>query len=318
MSRHTLYALLLCLVLAALGLWLIQNTEPKTQPEPLANDLRLDSAAQLVLRDHAGVIARLKKVDSIWMEQTTGFPANRELLSATLSTLTTARKVRAKTRQPGRYERLGVNSVDAEDARGVELVITDGSDRELLAMVFGDDTSRGQYARQISSDQAWLIAPKLALPIDNVEWLARDVLNVPAEQLQRIRLQHADGELVDLVKPAPDQPAFTIVSPDVAAPEQYAANRIAGLLSELRLESVKPSPAFAQDARLLTATFTLTNETIIGADAWKTDDAVWFSFSTVSLPPGIPDPTVHLQGWIVTLPTFKQAQFLSRADDLLK
>jgi len=321
MQRHSLYILVLCLF-AATGLgWFLQQTPATTLPDELPlGQLQRTDIKTISVADARGPIANLELEGEQWWETISGYRADEQRIDNLLHRLFKARILETKTRRADLYNRLGVEPVSAPGARGVELSL--GSDSAIpYVMTFGDNTGNGQYMRPDTEPVTLLISPAVELPVDRINWLDRELLNIPAAELTRITLQHADGGRVELVKTEPGQQRFTLLNVpqdrQLATPD--AANRIAGILSELRMESARRIEQLAQSNADVTGEFETRNGDIIHSQAFITADGVYFTFASMNK--SAPDDAQlawRLQGWAYALPGFKQKQFLTRIDELLQ
>jgi hypothetical protein len=321
MQRNTLYILILCLF-AAIGLiWLLQQTPASREPLALPlGQLQRGNIKQVEVADSHGTIATLRLNNGLWDETVSGYPADNLKIERLLDLLFSLKVLETKTSRADLYNRLGVERIDQPAARGIQLRIGDASSAS-YTMTFGDLTSNGQYMRPNDESTTLLIAPAIEIPIDRIEWLERGLLNIPATELTGIKLQPADDQLVELVKLEPDQPRFTLLNipqnRELATPD--AANSIAGILSELQLESVRQIASIELDEPELTGEFFTRDGAIIQVAAFTAKDGMYFSFNILRESAQVDaNLAARLQGWAYTLPTFKRNQFLTRMDDLLK
>jgi hypothetical protein len=320
MQRLTLYMLMTCLFAVSLVVWFLQQAPATMPPARLQLGLLQQQDIKTIgIVDGRGTIANLQFENGSWYETISGYRANTLLIGNLLDNVFRTQILETKTSRTELYSRLGVEPVRTPGARGVELRLSNDSSEYF--MTFGDITSNGQYMRTEADPATLLISPAIDLPTDRIDWLDRELISVPAAELISISLQHADGEQIRLAKADPAQTRFTLLNlpqgRQLKTPE--TANSIAGILSELRMESARRTEQLPDRKPDVTAEFRTRDDMLVGSQAFITDDAVYFTFTILSDPDGTNDGLAkELQGWAYTLPAFKRNQFLTRLDDLLQ
>ncbi|HEX5788066.1 MAG TPA: DUF4340 domain-containing protein [Woeseiaceae bacterium] len=214
--------------------------------------------------DPAGTTLR-KDGDGWVVAERDGYPADTAKLRQLVIALAEAGIVEEKTANPEYYDRLGLGapgedgeggegdeeSEDGEDGTGVQVVAeAGGSD---TTVIFGD-TAQGdnRYARTPASPQTYLVDRNPAIPVVPGEWLEAELADIAAGDMRRVRIEHADGESIQLEKADPAAVNFEVLNVPEGRELSYASvgDGIAGALSTLELEDVRR----ATDAMATTTT----------------------------------------------------------------
>ncbi len=176
-----------------------------------------------------------------------GYPADTPTLRSLLLALADARTIERKTANPELYEHLGV--ADPADGEGggvlVEVSVTDGE--EPIAVILGDPAQGDyRYARLPDEEASWLIDRNPA-PEGAGEWLQREIVDIPPSRVRMAEIRHADGEVIHISKESAEETNFSVADVPEGRELSYpsVANGIAGVLSNLRLNDVRPAPADA-------------------------------------------------------------------------
>jgi hypothetical protein len=187
-----------------------------------------------------------------------GYPVEPRALRELVLGVANLRLVEAKTADPARLKRLELEDPTAEAAKSrlVEL-LGEGGD-PIAAVVVGKSKPGlygggrgGVYVRRAGEPQSWLAAGELELPGDALDLVDQTVVDIPAEQVARVTLRPAGGATpIRLQRPDAAAETFTV---DAALPEGRAldpgsVDQVAGALSGLTLQDVKPAAELAVPA----------------------------------------------------------------------
>ena len=248
----------------------------------LADDL--DDVEQILIDGAGGErLVSLERVESDWrVVNLGGYPAERSQVSSLLIALGDARIVEEKTANPEFHSRLGVEDIASADAAGIEVaLVTAVGDR--YSTIIGDRYNNSErYARISGSDQSVLIDSNPDIPTDPSDWVVREILDVDAGRIQRVEIEHADGESLTMRKESPDDANFSVDDVPADRELQYAgvANVTANLLQSLRLDLVEPSPQAAAESLAVVEFFTFDGLVVAAtAEAAGENEDPWLSFS---------------------------------------
>ncbi len=351
MHRKTLIGLL---TLAGLLILAVSLTKLSKQPGGDVNQL-LVPGLEAQLNDLARVrvigagnqaIATLSRAETAWeLAEKSGYRADIGRIRGNLIALARARIIEQKTANPEYFDRLGVESVAGESASGVLIELDDLA--EPVRIIIGDTGVGGDYAyvREAGENQSWLVSGAFDLPSESLDWLDREMLDIPTARIRAVTITHPDGEVLRIEKAAATDPNFVVPGIPDGRKLSYAsvANAIAGVLAKLRLEDVQASSSLeAAEVTPTTIVFETFNGLLIDVSAYSLVDENWIQVAArLDEPPapiasvdtdGAPDLSApeaapigdeverlnaRLGGWAYTVASYKTEQLLKRIDDLL-
>lgn len=247
----------LTIVLAVAALFLRQ--QPATVPqqgETLFPDLmaRINDAAQITVTSRDGGLT-LERRDGRWVVvDKHGYRADREKVQRLLLGTAQLRRVEPKTRDPERYAEIGVQDVDAKDAKSLKISFKDGGGKTLAEYLLGEsraakaDPAASEYFVRLPGDpQSWLVEGKIPTDKSTVGWIEREILKIDHKRVREVRVRHADGYTLVVRRPSPQAEDYELV--DLPKGRQidytYAVNSIGDTLADLSLDDVRPAAQFS-------------------------------------------------------------------------
>lgn len=269
-------------------------TQPTSAPvryvdEPAFPALREDpdAVAKVTLKTADGSFSLLREAPGRWVtEDRFGYPVDEDHVRALIVALSDMRLIERKTTRPDRYPRLEVEDLDAEDANS-RLLLLETADGRLLAEVYlgkqryrltGTEQS-GTYLRRPEEAESWLASGSVPIEPEVVDWLERQIIDLDAENVQRIEIDRADEPGYVVQRDATGAPLqLAGLSEDETAKDQAELARLAGALTNLRLEDVQPEQQLAwpeERHRVSVRTFDGLEVTI---DLAAIDEQYWASF----------------------------------------
>lgn len=278
MRTRTLLALAL-VVLAAAGLaWWLLDRQAQGDAVPQATALpgfaaRVEAIDRIeVLGAGNKTLVLIEKSEGTWrMPDRDGWPANQREVGSALFRLGQARRLEAKTADPGRHARLGVEDIAAAEAKGTQLRLS-GGDGEPVRITVGNNHPAlgGSYVRLGDDPQAWLLDQDIAPARSAPDWLDRRLLDVPMARIDTVRVTPADGRAFRLSR-VDDRFSVDGLPPSAMA-DPDLGSAIAGFTDQLALDDV------ARDTGA-TATRTVVLESFDGlritVAAWPQDGGTW-------------------------------------------
>lgn len=261
-------------VLAAGAWWLLER--------PVAGDgaagslllpaleARLETIDRLQVRGAGDrVLVEIEKTDGRWrMPARQDWPANQREVSRALFRLSRARRQEAKTANPERHARLGVEAIAGAEAKGSELRLSGGGEPLRLTIGRNHPSLGGSYVRVGDEAQVWLLDVDIGPARNPVDWLDRRLLDVPLARIADIRIVPAKGRAFRLTRADDDrfsldgQPSAALGNPD-------DGNATAGLLEQLVLDDVAADSGAAASQ---TAVYESVDGLRITVAAWRVDD----------------------------------------------
>ena len=332
MKGRTLLLLALATLTALAVAWALQRDPGPRGPgdvflpelAPLTSDIERmvvhasGSEPFALERDAAGWIVPVKG----------GFPADTRALRSLLRGLAEARILETKTSNPELHHRLGVELVDGRPGSGV-LLRLEGNDRS-MAVVLGQRETRGlpgTHVRRLDEDTALLVDQDLQPPREPVDWLQREILDIPVEEVLSLEIERPDGERLEIERD--DLGIFTITNlPEGRQPSgPTAAEAVARGLSGLRLDDVRPMDGAPVDRTPTRATYRLSDGLVIEARNWESLSLAggadhWIAFSAraegdETALERAAELNARLEPWLYRLPAWRHEQLTRRLGDLL-
>jgi hypothetical protein len=204
-----------------------------------------------------------------------GYPADTATLRSLLLALADARKIEQKTANPELYGHLGVGDPADEEGGGVLVKATQTDGAEPVAVILGDPAQGDyRYARLPDKEASWLIDRNPDVPDSAGEWLLQEIIDIPPSDIRSAEVRHADGEIIRIMKQSAEETNFRVADIPEGRELSYpsVANGTAGVLSDLRLEDVRPAAAGGGEpaATVSLATF---DGLEIDLDVWREDSS---------------------------------------------
>jgi hypothetical protein len=240
-NRRTL--LIFILTIIVLGTIVIAN-RPSPDNEAVAVlpglDNGLNDVTTLTIRTAGNrTVATLMRGTERWTIAERGnYPADVGKIRQNLIALAKATVVEQKTADPTLYPRLGVEDISNEGATGVELVID--SPDESFRIIIGKTGIRGDqaYARIPGSTGSLLIAAKLDLGQETIDWLNPAIIDIPSSEVSRVTTTHPDGETIRIRNTEAGGFEPVDLPADVKITATGVAESIGAVLADLRLVDV--------------------------------------------------------------------------------
>lgn len=184
--------------------------------------------------------------------QRDGWPADIGQLRGWLLSLAQARRLEAKTARPENYAQLGVEDVAAPEAKGVQVEIEAPGYRAALIVGQNNPHGRGHYVRLADQAQSWLVDADLAVEKDPARWLARGLIDVPADRIAVAEIRGPGRKPVTVVRDrqADGRPLRLDGLPRGRRANDTALEAAAGFLEGLRLDDVRRAAAPAAEPEL--------------------------------------------------------------------
>ena len=235
-------------VLIAAFLVLNQGGNGKIANAPLFPDLKsqVNEVRTLHIRNGSESITVEKAGESWALRERSGYAADVGTLRELLLALADAKVVENKTSNPDKYHLIGVNDPADEDSEAFEISII-GDGIEYVVILGKTAQTSYRYARVGGQAQSLLIDQNPDIPAEPGGWLARELVDISADRVQRISITHADGEEIVLEKTAEDADGFDVLDIPDGRELSYAgvANGIADTLVELSLDDVRQAQSEA-------------------------------------------------------------------------
>ena len=221
------------------------------------------------------VLVSLRIEDGRWVvSERANYPADFGKIRRLLLDLSQARRIEAKTQIAANFARLGVEDVSAADATGVRIDLSGTTPPvSLIVGRFTGLAGEGTFIRDADGEQAWLASGSLIPDRTPANWLDHGLLDISSSRIRAVEIRN-DDSLILAGKASPEQASFSLSDlPRGREPSgEFAADALAGVLAELKLEDVLPAAqAPMPDAGVIEATYSSFDGLVIEVRAWQAD-----------------------------------------------
>lgn len=339
MKAQTLIAFALATLVVALFAWALQREPGPGAPGQAALPglaPQLNQVTALVIEPAGSASFRLELTAEGWRAPAKGgYPVNTAKVRRFLLRLADAQVLETKTANPALHDRLGVDAPDDRPGSGV-LLHLEGTDA-VPPVLIGQRETRGlggTYLRLIDEPAALLVDQDLQLEREPLDWLERELLDIPPEDIESLEIVQPDGDTLRIDRD--ELGIFRIAEPPAGfrPPGPTAAEAVARALAGLRLDDVRPLEGWEPEDPPTRARFRLRDGLVIEARSWvpesdAADTASWTAFAASHEPTedgAAPAQEVidragglnsRLGPWLFSLPAWKHEQLTRRSTDLL-
>jgi len=208
----------------------------------------LNDVATVSIRTAESSFTLERNGDTWTLAEKDGYAAEGEPVRKLLIGIAELHRIEAKTKDPARWAKLGVEDVDTTDAASKLVSLKDSAGTELASLVVGNTrASQGRsrvkelYVRAPGDDQSWLVQGAVDVKSAQKDWLQKEIYSIPQSRIQSIRIEHADGETLHVRKEDEDAPGFAVLDLEQGQELRFptVANSMAGGVSNIRLDDVQ-------------------------------------------------------------------------------
>lgn len=304
MNKHQWVKLLAATaVVIGLAYWVNTSREPQVSSEssgaPLVVGLKAavnDVKRLQVIGAGNQTLVTLDKSQGGWtVAERDGYPADIEKVRAYLLRLADSTLIEAKTSSPKLYSKLGVESVDAADAKGMRVDI-EGM-KAPVKIIVGNFNGQGvgaTFVRRNDEVQSWLAKGTLTPEKLATNWVDKALIDIPSSRIEKIEIDNG-GKLLVARKATPVEANFQIdnVPKGRELKSDFEGNGLAGVLSGMRFEEVKK--AATDELTEANASIKMRYQTfdgvIIKAMSRVDGDKTWVAFSA-ALDPAVAEASI--------------------------
>ncbi|HMM66665.1 MAG TPA: DUF4340 domain-containing protein [Dokdonella sp.] len=210
-----------------------------------------------------------------------GYPADVGKLREFLLKVADASLIEQKTANKERYADLGVSDISEPAAKGIEVEI-DGLAKPVV-FIAGNFNAQaaGTYVRRSDEAQSWLAKGNLIPDKNAADWLQKDLANIPSERIASVAITQPDGKTLRVFKNAPDDAHYTIADLPKGreASSEFAANGLASVLADLRIDDVAPATEVAAPEHVTRIRYQTFDGVVVDASEWQVGDKHHVTFS---------------------------------------
>ena len=283
-------------VLLAVTLMMIDKQETKHAPNeingkffPKLEDQINDITTIEVTQGDSKSVITLQS--DVWQVDTRfGYPADFSKVKQAVLGVSGLEIIEPKTKNPEKYEKLGVESPSADSDNQLATFI-DKDGKTLATVIIGESKLANApgakaklYVRKMDDEQSWLVEGQVRLPSGDSDWLNTEIMDIDQKRMAKVAIAHPDKSVLTVFKAQPEDINFKVV--DLAEDEELkfasAANTLGSALSTLILEDVEKSEGFTFDPETTThSTLQTFDGLVINATHMEKDDKQFVKFSAL-------------------------------------
>lgn len=224
------------------------------RPYPTLEAKAGDVSQVQVLRADAPIT--LIRTDAGWiLAERDGFPVRTDLVRKLLFDLGQIELIERKTNDAERSARLNLRDVAQKDSKAARVVVTTSQGETLVDLHVGkkrESLTGGKpmvYVRRSHEAQTYLAEGELDLRGGPVQWLPREIMNIPKDTIVSATLTSASGEVLELVRSGEE---FKIVGLPSSRKVtlQYSVNNAATVIDKLLFDDVRSAEGLDFNAGL--------------------------------------------------------------------
>jgi hypothetical protein len=202
------------------------------------------------------------------------YPADPEKVRKLLDTLRKARVLEEKTSNPASYPALGVEDVNAADARGLRLEI-DGKPAVNLIIGRRGTQSESRYVRRNGEAKSLLVNVGLSASAQPQVWLSSNLIDIAAERVHEVTLSIGTQTPFTATKASRDEANFTVrpLPPKRELKSPDVADGFASALVNLQLQDVRSREGFDPKSRANAAIVRTFDGLTLEVSGWGRDNA---------------------------------------------
>jgi uncharacterized protein DUF4340 len=234
------------LVVVAAAVWVSLRGGPEQASRGQAAVLAsladtIDAVNEVRLTGSDGNATTLQRRDNGWYVAQRNYPADSNKLRALLIGLSTLHAIEEKTSDPARYTVLNVEDPAGPQSHSERVDVVAGA-RSWSLLLGKAAEPNGSYVRVAGAPAALLAQPHIDADPRPNHWIKSDLLELPAERVQRVAVRTAGSPSYSLDRDRRGAPDLTLhgVPPGRKAASPALVDAVAGALARLSADDVKP------------------------------------------------------------------------------
>jgi hypothetical protein len=288
----SLAAITAVMVLAAIVAVVVQ---PRVSTVSLTNEpafevLRRepDAATKVVIENRKNRISVHRQDDGTWAATDRfNYPVKSDLVYRLIAELADMQLIEPKTRQPDRYKRLELESIDAEGSFSQLVRLYDRGDNLLAEAIIGRPRQRvtgvqaaGTYIRRPDEAQTWLASGSVTVDGELADWLVDEVLNIFSKTVQQVEINATVGGAYTAFKETAGV-ALKVISelPEGKEVRDGATSRLAAGLTNVSMVDVMRREDFVLPEEHIIATYQTFDGVEVRVELAQVDDKGWAAFT---------------------------------------
>lgn len=248
---------------------------------------RIEDVSHIQIKSFDDTINLIRMNNSWGIAEFDGYPALPDKVKSTVLGTADLKLNAPKTALERLYPRLGVEGPIADESTSKLLTLKDSNEQIIVEVIVGKprrssaaQSTPGLYVRIPSDDQSYLVDGMLELSAKKTDWLERSLLDIPADAIKRVQVEHPDGDSYALFKQEKGQENFEVENlPEgkKAAPE-IILNRYAAILADVQISSAREKGTFSDVQERINTTIITFDGLQINMQAFKVEGRPYASF----------------------------------------
>jgi hypothetical protein len=330
MRPRTLIVLVVIGVLAVAGGWYFGTAQQPGEQQAynggklmfpdLAPKLQNATRVEII---HQGKTTTIVKHGDTWgLEDRGGYVVQSSKLRGMLTALTELRLVEQRTTDPEQFNRLGLEDPNGKTSTSNLLLVLDGTDKPIVALIVGHRRVRTQgnvpeqvYVRRPDDNQTWLAEGSLQTDADPQLWLERDIMNIDHTRIASVAVTHGEEAL----EFARDGQKLTLKAPADHPPlDDYKLEDVDRGLELLTFQDVQTDKDAVGD-KIGQSVYTTSDGLTVTATVFKGEKDIWARFAATGNDKTKDEAdklNARLAGWTYQLGAWKQKALVPSLDDL--
>ena len=215
------------------------------------------------------------------MENKYNYKVKDDVVKENLIQIARLRFFEKKTENPSLYSRIDLHYPNDEEGNSKLILILNQNNEKLSEFIQGKVKKNGIYIKKLGDKSTWLTTGLLSMPIDDNDWLETRIFDIKNEEIEKIKLKHADKSILLVSKKKKENENFVIDNlPKGETPKSdLIANFLSYFLSNLTFEDVIERKEAIKENFITEAEFELFNDIVINTIVFKDGDNKWINFN---------------------------------------
>lgn len=206
---------------------------------------RAREATRITVEGPLGAFSVLRGSDGVWrLPERAGYPADPAVIEQVDRALSEWTLERAMTRDPAKYERLGLGAPE-EGGSGVRLTVFAGGDEPLADLWVGESEAGGAFVRAAGSARVYAVDGEpleIGAPSD---WMDLDFIDFDPRAMSRAEVRPESGPAYLIARAGTAMESFELRRPsNWRLLTGGAANGVGQAAARLRFRDVRPAADF--------------------------------------------------------------------------
>lgn len=273
--------------------------------------------------------------DNQWTLRSSGsYPVHTNLVTKVILGVASMELLEAKTALERRHATLDLGDPMDPAANSQRVILKNTSGDVLADIIVGganyflpETTTGGMYVRRPDEKQTYLVRGLVDIGEEPRNWLQRDIIDVPTEDVTRVDVTQPDGEQLIVV---PEEGvtggySFANLPEGMKLKSEFAPRNIAALVNGFVLNDVRPdADTPLDDSEAYVAKFTLKSGMTVTLRIWRIADKQYLrvavdvgtATSDDDVAKMVAEITARTKGWTYIIPEYQYEQISKKMADV--